>query len=265
MPEAVRTHLESNGDLGEVRRVQTELVDTYRIDIAKHAGARSLQVQDIFDELPGQLGKVNKRFLFSSIKADARFEEYANDFAWLTRANAALKTTCVTDPRPALKNSEQKNRFKLYQSDTGMLMSRYRSTVALEALSGARSVNFGSVYENVVAQELAAAGVPLHYFNTNRVGEVDFVVETDDGVVPIEVKSGKDYKRHVALNNLLSSREHAIPRAYVLSEANVSAGTHSGKEVRYLPLYLVGLVAAEAADSAKLPALAPDVDWSDLA
>ncbi|MBQ9004186.1 MAG: DUF4143 domain-containing protein, partial [Eggerthellaceae bacterium] len=261
----VQTYLDAAGDLGAVRKKQEDLVELYRIDIAKHAKNRALQVEDIFDALPGQLGKENKRFVLGSLKSDARFEEYANDFAWLTRAKAALKATCVTDPRPMLERTEEKNRFKLYQSDVGMLMSRYRQTVALAALSGARSVNFGAIYENAVAQELAAAGAPLHYYYHSRKGEVDFLVETDDGVVPIEVKSGKDYKRHVALNNLLSSGEYEIERAYVLSEANVSMEKRAGGVVHYLPLYFAPLVAAEAAGASSLPTVPPEVDWSGLA
>lgn len=265
MPDPVQTYLDAAGDLGAVRKKQEDLVELYRIDIAKHAKNRALQVEDIFDALPGQLGKENKRFVLGSLKSDARFEEYANDFAWLTRAKAALKATCVTDPRPMLERTEEKNRFKLYQSDVGMLMSRYRQTVALAALSGARSVNFGAIYENAVAQELAAAGAPLHYYYHSRKGEVDFLVETDDGVVPIEVKSGKDYKRHVALNNLLSSGEYEIERAYVLSEANVSMEKRAGGVVHYLPLYFAPLVAAEAAGASSLPTVPPEVDWSGLA
>lgn len=264
MPEAVQAYVDFAADLGEVRTRQRDLVSLYEDDIAKHAGRRAPQVRAIFDALPGQIGKENKRFLMKVLKEDARFQEYANDFAWLTDANAALETVCVTEPRPLLERGEQRNRFKLYQSDVGMLMSRYRGSVALAALAGERSVNFGGVYENAVAQELAAAGVPLHYYYHSRKGEVDFVVETDDGVVPIEVKSGKSYKRHVALDNLLASEELGISRAYVLSEANVSEQRRDGGTVCYLPLYMLPLVAEEARGTS-LPAQGEDdIDWERL-
>lgn len=264
MPEAVQAFVGSDGDLGSVKELQAELVLLYEEDIAKHAGNRSLQVRAIFDALPGQIGKENKRFLINVLKKDARFESFANDFAWLTRANAALETTCVTDPRPMLKRTEQRSRFKLYQSDVGMLMARYRSSVALAALAGERSVNFGGVYENAVAQELVAAGAPLHYFYHSRKGEVDFLLETDRGVVPIEVKSGKDYKRHVALDNLLSSPEYGINTAYVLSEANVSAEERTGGTVYYLPLYMLPFVAEETCDSTPRSERLEHVDWEAL-
>lgn len=264
MPEAVQTFLDTEGDLGAVRERQTDLVALYEDDIAKHAGQRAPQVRAIFDALPGQIGKENKRFLFSILKQDARFESFSNDFAWLTDANTALETLCITEPRPLLERGEQRNRFKLYQSDVGMLMSRYRPSVALAALAGERSVNFGGVYENVVAQELATAGVPLHYYYHSRKGEVDFIVETDEGVVPIEVKSGKGYKRHVALDNLLSSDEYGIDRAIVLSEANLQVEQRKSGAVTYLPLYLLPFVATEAHGSALPTTGLPEVDWEGL-
>lgn len=264
MPEAVQTYVDFAADLGEVRTRQKDLVSLYEDDIAKHAGRRAPQVRAIFDALPGQIGKENKRFLMKVLKEDARFQEFANDFAWLTDANAALETICVTEPKPILERGEQRNRFKLYQSDVGMLMARYRGSVALAALAGERSVNFGGVYENAVAQELTAAGVPLHYYYHSRKGEVDFVVETDDGVVPIEVKSGKSYKRHVALDNLLASQEFGISRAYVLSEANVREEKRDGGTVCYLPLYMLPLVAEEARGTSLSAQGDDDVNWESL-
>lgn len=264
MPEAVQAYVDFASDLGEVRVRQKDLVSLYEDDIAKHAGRRAPQVRAIFDALPGQIGKENKRFLMKVLKEDARFQEFANDFAWLTDANVVLETVCVTEPRPMLERGEQRNRFKLYQSDVGMLMSRYRGSVALAALAGERSVSFGSVYENAVAQELAAAGVPLHYYYHGRKGEADFIVETDDGVVPIEVKSGKSYKRHVALDNLLASEEFGISRAYVLSEANVSERRRENGTVYYLPLYMPPLVAEEARGIGLSAQGDDDVDWESL-
>ncbi len=262
MPEAVQRYIDTAGDLGSVRQVHEDLTALYREDIAKYAGNRALQVKAIYEALPAQLAKENKRFQMKALKDEARFERYANDFAWLGGAKAALKVTNVTDPRPMLERSEEEGRFKLYLSDTGMLMSRYRNAVALDALSGARSVNFGSVYENAVAQALAAAGAPLHYYHNSRRGEVDFIVETSEGaVLPIEVKSGKDYKRHVALNNLLKSSEYHIDEAYVLSEANVSSERREGGTVRYLPLYMLPLVVGRAGDDGLSGMKVPPPTW----
>lgn len=247
MPEAVQRSLDARNDLGAVRQVHADLLALYREDIAKHARDRSLQVKAIFDAIPSQLAKENKRFQLKALKAGARFERFSNDFAWLVAARSALKTVNVTEPKPMLARTEEPERFKLYQSDTGMLFAGYPASVSMAALTGDRSVNFGAVYENVVAQELAAIGAPLRYYHNSRKGEVDFLVETKEGkVLPVEVKSGKDYKLHTALNNLLGTGEYGIEEAVVLSEANVSKSSREGKPVYYLPLYMVGHVAGEA-------------------
>ena len=247
MPEAVQRSLEARNDLGAVRQVQADLLQLYREDIAKYAGGRALQVKAIYDSIPSQLNKENKRFQMKALKTGGRFDRFANDFAWLVASRSALKTVNVTEPKPMLARMEEQERFKLYLSDVGMLLASYPAQVAMEALSGGRAVNFGAVYENAIAQELTAVGAPLRYYHNSRKGEIDFLVETHGGrVLPIEVKSGKDYKLHTALNNLLGTEEYGIEEAVVLSEANVSQGRRMGKVVHYLPLYMAGLVAAEA-------------------
>lgn len=244
MPAAVQAYVDGRGDLGAVRDIQRDLVQLYRADISKYADGRVLQVMSIFDSIPSQLDKENKRFELRTLRKKATFERYANDFQWLVSSCAALKTINVSEPACPLKRTEEPGRFKLYQSDTGMLSSRYPLDVAMAAINGQKDVNFGGVYENVVAQELASARVPLRYHRHSGRGEVDFIAEAPGRhVVPIEVKSGKTYKRHVALNNLLAVEDYGVREAFVLSEANVSVGTRSGKPVRYLPLYLVPFVA----------------------
>lgn len=255
MPEAVQRYTDTRGDLGAVRDVHVDLTALYRDDISKHAGGRRLQVMAIYDAIPSQLDKENKRFELKSLKSKATFERYANDFAWLVGARAALKTVNVTEPKCPLKRTQEENRFKLYLADTGMLMARYPLTASMAVIAGEKSVNCGGVYENAIAQELASARVALRYHRHSGRGEVDFIGETPSGhVVPIEVKSGKSYKRHVALNNLLSSSEFGVEEAYVLSEANVSTELRSGKPVHYLPLYLapfaVERYVAEGVDTA---------------
>ena len=181
MPEAVQKSLDARNDLGAVRQVQTDLLALYREDIAKYAGNRALQVKAIYDAVPSQLSKENKRFQLKTLKNGARFERYANDFAWLVAARSALKTVNVTDPKPMLARTEEQGRFKLYLSDVGMLFACYPAEVAMAALTGSKAVNFGAVYENAVAQELAALRSPLRYFHHSRKGEVDFLIETKRG------------------------------------------------------------------------------------
>ena len=187
MPEVVQKSLNTRNDLGAVRQVQADLLGLYREDIAQYAGNRSLQVKAIYDAIPTQLDKENKRFQLKTLKDGARFERYANGFAWLVAARSVLRTVNVTEPKPMLARTEEQGRFKLYLSDVGMLLASYPAEVAMAVISGERSVNFGSVYENVVAQELAALRSPLRYYHHSRKGEVDFLIETRKGAVEVEI------------------------------------------------------------------------------
>ncbi len=222
MPDVINRSLEAKGDLATVREVQQDLLRIYKEDISKYS-SRSLQIKKIFNELPAQLNKENKRFQLNSLAKSGRYEKYEQDFSWLADANVALKANRVTDPKLMLSRTQDFSRFKLYSSDVGLLMSQYTAQAAMDVLSGQRAVNFGAVYENYFAQELICAGADLYYYNNNRRGEVDFLLESEHGyVVPIEIKSGKSYKLHVALNNLLTDKQYSLPYGIVLSEANVS-------------------------------------------
>lgn len=260
MPEAVCKSIEGARDLGSVRQVQDDLVRLYREDIIKYAKKRAPQIQAIFDALPSQLNKENKRFQLQSITKEAKYDRFANDFAWLVATCTALKVVNVTDPKPMLARTAEQNRFKLYSSDVGILMAQYPPSVAMASLLGEKSVNFGAVYENYVAQELSAAGVKLYYYHHSKRGEVDFLTETSEGkVLPIEVKSGKDYKLHTALSNLLSTAEYGIDEAIVLSRANVSVEKRREGDISYLPLYMGGLVAELGASRASAKSILENV------
>ncbi len=239
MPEAVQGFLDNGRDLGEPRQVGTDIVEQYRYDIIKYAPGRKMQICTIFDSVPGQLAKVNKRFVFNLIKKSATFDSLEDDFSWLVKSGVTLPAYLVTEPKAPLLRTKVQEKFKLYASDCGLLLSQYSLASSRSVLEGVGDANFGAVYENIVAQQLASAGFPLFYYNNNRKGEVDFLIESAEGkVLPIEVKSGKDYKRHMALNNLLDAKGFDVSCAYVLSEFNVSVGERAGRPVYYLPLYM---------------------------
>lgn len=152
------------------------------------------------------------------------FDRYEDDFSWLVDAAVVLPTYSVTEPKRPLLRTAQRNRFKLYESDTGLLLSQYPPQATLDVIANAASVNFGSVYENAVAQALVCENPHLYYFHHSRKREVDFIVERDDGsLLPIEVKSGKDYKLHTALNNL-SARPISASGRHASSPWPTSAG-----------------------------------------
>ena len=130
--------------------------------------------------------------------------------------------------------SRSRNLFKLFQNDVGLLASQYADGIQLKLLTNAKSINFGSIYENAIAQELHAHGFDLYYFNSKKQGELDFVIEKSGSVLPIEVKSGKDYHRHNALSNVMGNADYLIPQAYVFSNENL----RQENTVVYLPIYM---------------------------
>lgn len=239
MPEAVATFFAGGLDLGGARQVCLDIVEQYGFDISKYAGERNLNVRSIYSNVPSQLAKENKRFQMASVRAGATHGRLRDDFAWLEEAGVVLPAHAVTEPKYPLQRTKVGEKFKLYSSDCGLLLAQYPRLAAMRVVSGEGDANFGAVYENVVAQELASSGRELWYFHNSRKGEVDFLLQTEDArVIPLEVKSGKDYKLHLALNNLLRTSDWRIDEALVLSEHNVSVEQRLGKPVYYLPLYM---------------------------
>lgn len=246
MPEVVQRFLDTQGDLASVRRLQSELNEQYRRDISKYANGRALQVQSIYDQLPIMLEGENKRFVLNSIDPKAYYEKYQRDFVWLVDAGVALKADIVTEPKSPLLKTARPSQFKLYQSDTGMLMARYPVGVAQAAYLDSKEPNLGGIYENVVAQQLAAQNRQLYYYQTKKRGEVDFAVDGPDGTaVPIEVKSGSYYHAHAALGHVLDTAEYGVRLGIVFSRGNVERNG----AVLYLPLYATWALSDVLGDS----------------
>ncbi len=243
MPDAVNAFLATR-NVDEVRRIHHDLHSLYRDDIAKYAPAElRLVIRDIYNLIPSEIGSKNKRFKLSSIEGVKRFSQVTNHFLWLSEAGVALPVYSVTAPVAPLLLGEQRNLFKLFYLDTGMLMSSYSKKVAQGVFDGTAespfNMNMGAAYEGFVAQELKAHGFRLRYFTSKKVGELDFVEETLEGdVLGIEVKSGKRYKSHAALDNALATKGYGIDRALVLAESNL----YRDGNVLYLPIFMAGLL-----------------------
>ncbi len=234
MPAAVQ-EFSNTQNLAEVKRLQEDIVTRYRADVVKYARERKLAIKDIYDQIPAQLDSQSKRFNFSDLAPRGTYERYAEDFLWLVDAGVALSVRNVTEPRHPLKLAEQRSFFKLFANDVGLLCAMAEVDVVKSLLSDKLGVNYGSIYENAVAQELAAHGHALRFFRNKTMGELDFVIESGQGwALPIEVKSGKDYKRHSALTKVLASPNYQIAEAVVLCEKNVEV---EGK-ISYLPAYM---------------------------
>ena len=238
MPAAVQRYVDTH-NLQDVMSEQKAILRLYKRDIAKYDRSNKLYIEEIFDLIPPELNAKNKRFILKDLNENRKFAQYENSFLWLKNAGVALPTYNVDEPSVPLALSRSRSLFKLFMSDMGLLASQYADGIQLRILNGERDINFGAIYENVVAQELHAHGFDLYYFNSKRQGELDFVVEQGGQVVPIEVKSGKDYQRHNALSNVMRTTD--IPLAYVLCNDNVKV---DGR-VCYLPIYMVAFVEKE--------------------
>ena len=237
MPAAVMKYLETN-NLRDVIEEQQAIIALYKKDIARYDPEEKLYLEDIFDLIPSELNCKNKRFILKNLNENFKFSRYSNSFLWLKDAGVALPTFCVAEPTVPLRLSKSSNLFKLFLSDVGLLASMYMDHIQVRILNGEKSINFGAVYENVAAQELKAHGFDLYYFNSKKQGELDFLIEQNGYVLPVEIKSGKDYTKHAALSNVLANEDYDIPEAYVFLNDNVS---RTGK-ITYYPIYMLMFV-----------------------
>lgn len=233
MPAAVQAYIDTN-DLNVVEEKQREILTMFRWDISQYDTGRTLKIRGIFDIIPSELDAKNKRFVMKNLNERARLSRYEDSFLWLKDAGVALPTYNVTEPTFPLRLNEQRNLFKLFLCDVGLLTSCYASGAQLRLLSGDVNINNGAIYENFVAQELMAHGFGTFYFTSKKQGELDFVIEHDGHVVPIEVKSGKDYDRHNALRAVVADEHYAIRQAYVLCNGNIE----TRGSVTYVPIYM---------------------------
>ena len=247
MPAVVDAYIRTN-NLKEVLRIQQGIVQLYYKDIAKYDKDNKLYLDEIFSLIPSELNNKNKRFIMKDLNENFRFSRYENSFIWLKEAGVALPVYCVQEPEIPLLLSKSTNLFKLFLSDVGLLASMYVDGLQLKILNREKDINFGAIYENAAAQELKAHGFELYYFNSKKQGELDFVIEYKGNVLPLEIKSGKAYTRHNALDNVLKDERYAIPQALVFCNENIS----TVDKIVYLPIYMIGFLENEKIDEYNL-------------
>ena len=242
MPAAVSKYLESN-NLQEVLAVQQEIVQLYKRDIAKYDPYNKLYIEEIFNLIPPELNAKNKRFILKRLNENAKFERFENSFLWLKNAGVAIPVFNVEEPKVPLLLARSRNLLKLFLNDVGLLAAQYADGIQMRIIKGDKSINFGSVYENAVAQELVAHGLGPYYYNSKKRGEIDFLVEQSGKVVPIEVKSGKDYTYHRALSNIMDCEDYGLGEALVLNNDNLFV---DGRII-YAPVYMAMFLEKEIA------------------
>ena len=255
MPDAVNAYLDTH-NIVRVRDVQDNIRSMYADDASKYEKEHSkkLLIRRIYEMVPSQMENKKKRIVAQDIrgKEGDRFAQYQEEFEYLVSSGISLAVHAISNPHFPLSESLQKNLLKLYLNDVGMLSGMLYHNNIRPILDDVRSINLGSVYESVVAQELRAHGHKLFYYDNRKQGEVDYLVDdyTAMSAHPIEVKSGKDYTVHSALNNLLKNPDYNIQAATVIS--NKREIRQDGK-ITFMPVYLVMFMAVDA----------PQVDNSD--
>lgn len=239
LPKAVEVFVEER-NIVEIRSVQKEVHDLYKVDAAKYEkdSGKALKIQRIYELLPSNLENKKKRLVFRNIddKNWKRSSDYVEEIEYLISSGIALDVKAVSTPSYPLTENCSKNLLKMYFNDVGILSGLFFKNNIKAVMSDISSINLGSVYETVVAQELKAHGYDLYYYDNKKNGEVDFLIDDPDSLsnIPIEVKSGKDYTVHSALNKFLSIAEYNIQRAYVLSNERQ---VYQKDGITYAPIY----------------------------
>lgn len=248
MPDAINKFLE-NRNITQVRSIQRDIHTLYRIDASQYDEEKKLVIRNIYDLIPSNMENKKKRIIVKNIEGKSghkQYSDYAEEFEYLTNSGVVLQVRAISNPKFPLLESESKNLLKLYLSDVGLLTNLLYGTNINAVLGDVLSINLGSVYESVVAQELHAHGFQLHYYDNKQRGEVDFLIDDYDSltVLPIEVKSGKDYKVHSALDRFIATPDYHITRAVVLSNEQK---VYEDKGITYMPVYYVMFFKNQAA------------------
>lgn len=237
LPEAVNKFLDTH-DLNQVRSIQETIMNLYKIDAAKYDKRHSLKIGRLYNLIPSNMENKKKRIIFKDIenKVGKRSSDYEEEIEYLISSGIALSVSAISNPRFPLTETEHKALIKLYLNDPGLLTALLYRSNPMPVLNTERGINLGSVYECAVACQLAANDNLLYYYDNRHRGEVDFLYDDYDtlSVVPLEVKSGKDYKRHVAVSRFVTTEEYGIKEGFVLSNSNEVE--RIGK-ITYVPVY----------------------------
>lgn len=256
MPKVVQAFIDS-GDISEVTHIQHDLLALYRQDIAQYApNTDKPKIRDVLDQIPSQLNAKNNRFKLSHIAKNARSIHFESSFLWLSEAGVALPCYNCTAPVIPLDLNLKRNLFKLYFCDTGLLCAMSLDEIQFDVLQGNVQINHGSLLENVFAQSLTSNRFPLYYFDSKKIGELDFVIQNRQKITTLEIKSGNDFTKHPSLDRALANPEWKIEEGIVFCKGNVRRQGN----VLYLPFYMVFLL--EHAHTEK-PALLK-TNFSDL-
>lgn len=255
LPDAVNHFVESH-NMREVRDTHRDIHELYRTDASQYDAERKLMIRRIYDMVPSQLENRKKRIVYQNIedKKGKHFADYQDEFEYLIESGITLEVKAVSQPKYPLAESSSKNLLKLYLNDVGLLTYLLYGLNINAVLQDERSINLGTVYESVVAQELRAHGFKLYYYDNKKKGEVDFLINdySTTQVLPLEIKSGKDYKEHSALSKFLDEKEYNIHQAIVFSN---EPRVWQDRGIWYMPIYYIMFLQKSQAEQIILPRL----------
>ena len=239
LPDSINKYLETN-NIYEIRKIQSDIINFYGGDASKYDKENKLKIKRIYDLIPSNLENKKKRVVIQNIEniKGKRYSSYEDEFEYLINSGIALEVKAVSEPRFPLTQSFTKNLLKLYLNDVGLLTNILYKNNVKAILNDENCINLGTVYESVVASELKAHNHNLFYYDNKKTGEVDFLIHDYDNlsILPLEIKSGKDYKIHSAINNFLNNKNYNVKNGYVFSN---SRKIEEINNIIYYPIYMI--------------------------
>lgn len=240
MPDVVRSYIENRGSFAGVYARQSQIVADYRGDVRKYVeGLDQARILNVFDHIPVQLAKENRKFQISKVAHGARFRDYRGCVEWLVDAGIVNPCYCLLRPELPLKGNYDDTKYKLYMGDTGLLVSMLDED-AQDDLRTNRNLGIykGAIFENIVAEALVKSGLGLYYWRRDESPlEEEFFVRCADCLVPVEVKSGNS--RSKSLRELIDSNKYPDVRWGIkFADANIGYT----REVLTLPWFTAFLL-----------------------
>lgn len=235
MPEVVADFMEHK-DFTRVQEIQDKILASYADDISQHAkGAEKVKVRKCYDSIPRQLAKENKKFKYSEVESKATARKFGDSIQWLRDANMAYICYNTTTPMLPLIAYEKDSEFKVYINDTGLLLALY-GFATKQALLNSNLKGFakGGIYENFVAETLVKNGYSLHYYKPNDNSRLEFVIERNGEVVPIEVKAGNTATK--SLNQFIENFSPSV--AFKLISGNIGENEQKISLPHYLTMFI---------------------------
>ena len=239
MPDAVKSFVETK-NVSKIREIQKDIINFYSEDASKYDKNHKLVIKRIYDMIPSNIENKVKRIQYKKIENidDVRYTKYVDEFEYLISSGIALDAKAVSEPKFPLVQSSSKNLIKLYMNDVGLLTSMLYKNNINAILDDETGVNLGAVYETVVAEELKAHNHELYYYDRKKVGEVDYLIDNYDAlnVLPVEIKSGKDYKNFRALPKIILDPNYRMTKGYVFSNERE---IKKEDKIIYYPIYFI--------------------------